>query len=120
MKLLEKKYNVIAIGANILFPLCWIMVFKYSTYNYAAGGGGPKEIKISILLDLLQMIILFVSFVFALVAIYKNDEKMWTWYVNVSITLIYFILTGMYDCIMIYILIMEPIHLQMLFQFILW
>ncbi|MEY8347911.1 hypothetical protein AALF16_06240 [Bacillus cereus] len=71
----EKKYNVIAIGANILFPLCWIMVFKYSTYNYATGGGGPKEIKVSILLDLLQMIILFVSFVFALVAIYKNDEK---------------------------------------------
>ncbi|PEA52904.1 hypothetical protein CON64_21205 [Bacillus pseudomycoides] len=116
----SNKYNTLALLYMLLFFITWILIFLYGNYNYSANNAGsnftPAEIRISIVLDILQMVFLLTSFVFGLVAYYDSEEKVGYAGITILTSLALFILTGFYDVVIVYILITEPIHWKFFFM----
>ncbi|MFD5264480.1 hypothetical protein ACFWJC_27685 [Bacillus wiedmannii] len=98
-----------------MFLVCWILLFTYGKYNYTVGDFTPAEVRLTVGLDILQMTLLFMSLVFGLIAYALQEEGGYAG-INIIMSLFLFVLTGMSDVLTIYILVTEPVHLQMLFK----
>ncbi|MBO1628396.1 hypothetical protein [Bacillus arachidis] len=113
----SNKYNTLALLCMMLFFITWVLIFLYGNYNYSANDAGsnftPAEMRISIVLDILQMVFLVMSFVFGLIAYYEKGGYAGI-YILTSLAL--FILTGLYDVVIVYILVTEPIHWKLFFM----
>ncbi|MEH6888500.1 hypothetical protein V7024_01870 [Bacillus sp. JJ864] len=116
----SNKYNTLALLCMMLFFITWVLIFLYGNYNYSANDAGsnftPAEMRISIVLDILQMVFLVMSFVFGLIAYYGSEEKGGYAGIYILTSLALFILTGLYDVVIVYILVTEPIHWKLFFM----
>ncbi|WP_342762011.1 hypothetical protein [Bacillus sp. BR3(2024)] len=116
----SNKYNTIALLCMMLFFITWILIFSYGDYNYSATDAGsnftPAEMRISIVLDILQMTLLVMSFVFGLIAYYVSEDNGGYTGIYILTSLVLFILTGFYDVVIVYILVTEPIHWKFFFM----
>ncbi|EOO24522.1 hypothetical protein ICM_04975 [Bacillus cereus BAG1X2-3] len=114
------KYNTLALLCMMLFFITWILIFSYGDYNYSANDAGsnftPAEMRISIVLDILQMTFLLMSFVFGLIAYYVSEDNGGYAGIYILASLVLFILTGFYDVVIVYILVTEPIHWKPFFM----
>ncbi len=72
--------------------------------------------RISIVLDILQMVFLVMSFVFGLIAYYGSEKKGGHTGIYILISLALFILTGLYEVVIVYVLVTEPIHWKLFFM----
>ncbi|MGG2014679.1 hypothetical protein [Bacillus sp. S10(2024)] len=116
----SNKYNTLALLCMMLFFITWALIFLYGNYNYSADDAGsnftPAEMRISIVLDILQMVFLVMSFVFGLIAYYVSEDNGGYAGICILTSLVLFIVSGFYDVVIVYILVTDPIHWKLFFM----
>ncbi|MEH6888422.1 hypothetical protein V7024_01395 [Bacillus sp. JJ864] len=97
MKFLSGKYNFIALGANILFVLCWVMILD-NPIDYTSPCNCSRTERIfALILDVSQLVLICTAICFAVKALSDEKCKQRLTHLSLAISLAFLFLTVWYD-----------------------
>lgn len=103
LKFLNGKYNFIALGANILFVLCWVMILD-NPIDYTIPCNCTRTEQIfAFILDISQLVLIFTAICFAVKALSDEKSKKWLTHLSLALSLAFLLLTVWYDFSIIFV-----------------